>query len=117
MLSVCYFFFFHQNHFLLNNSLLDVEYWLSLTNYYQWPHVIQFETLEELSTLLSDVEENQEQQFKETSHAMQEYNAKRDKLVAQEWSKLMHRIFTATRRSKLVAYQSVEKIIEQIYDK
>jgi hypothetical protein len=68
----------------------NVADWLSLADFYRWPHVLYFDTAEELADLLLDTD------FLAVSKAMQRENALVEVEVRDKWRSALNDAFTAS---------------------
>jgi replicative DNA helicase len=63
-----------------------LKHWLPYTDFYQWPHVILFESVEDLIDKMQNVD------LAATSRAMAKYNAMEKPRVVNIWKDIMQRV-------------------------
>ena len=71
------------------NSDLDedaVFYWLQFSDFYQWPHIIYYESVEDLVNKMLTVD------LAEISRRMAKYNYRVGQLIKDTWSKVLLKI-------------------------
>ena len=67
--------------------IADIEYWLQFSDFYQWPHIILFDSWEDL------VNKVQHTNFAEISQRMRVYNAKKKIHLIRKWKLALYRMF------------------------
>ena len=71
-----------------NNDLDEdaVKFWLQFADYYQWPHIIYFDSIEDLVDKMLTID------LKEISRRMEEHNKKVRQEIKDIWSKVLLKI-------------------------
>ena len=71
-----------------NNDLDEdaVHYWLKFADFYQWPHIIYFESVDDLVEKMLTVD------LTEISRRMAQYNAKLRETIKTRWSKVLLKV-------------------------
>jgi hypothetical protein len=71
-----------------NNDLDEdaVHYWLQFADFYQWPHIIYFESVDDLVNKMLTVD------LAEISRRMAKYNERVRQLIKDVWSKVLLKI-------------------------
>ncbi|ELU02146.1 hypothetical protein CAPTEDRAFT_206071 [Capitella teleta] len=78
-----------QKHLPDPNNDTDVEslkYWIPFSDFYQWPHVIIFNTLDELIIKMKTTD------LIEVSQLMKQYNLQEKKRVMNIWKEVLHKV-------------------------
>uniref|UniRef100_A0A7S2SSM8 Uncharacterized protein n=1 Tax=Rhizochromulina marina TaxID=1034831 RepID=A0A7S2SSM8_9STRA len=64
-----------------------IKYWIKFADFYQWPHIVQFNSWEELLTKLASADLN------EISRKMQAFNIMTKEKLIQDWKAIFHKMF------------------------
>ena len=64
-----------------------IQYWISFADFYQWPHVTQFSSWDDLMQKLQAAD------LKHISGLMKQYNVKTKRDLVQQWQGLFHHMF------------------------
>jgi hypothetical protein len=63
-----------------------IRYWLNFSDFYQWPHIIYYESTDDLIKKLNTIN------FRMVSKKMKEYNEQFSKNLLQKWQKILNNI-------------------------
>ncbi|CAF0805270.1 unnamed protein product [Rotaria sp. Silwood1] len=77
------------------NSDLDrtaIRYWLNFSDYYQWPHIIYYESVEDLIEKLTSTD------FRMISKKMKEYNKQVGTTLLEKWKHILNTIKQYSRK-------------------
>ena len=86
-----------------------VEYWMQFADYYVFPHVIIFESMQELADKLLTVD------FKAVSAAQLQAAAALERNVTAQWARITNGIIPRTARPPLDPQSSYEDRMNAIY--
>jgi len=81
-----------------------IEYWLRFSDFYTFPHIITFESWEELAEKLATVD------LREVSHKMLEAAAAMESRVAASWQRVFDRVIPAAERPSLTGLSYDERM-------
>jgi hypothetical protein len=65
--------------------------WVRLADFYQWPHVLQFDSLDQLLAMLSS---SSSRLFREVSMHMGEFNAREERQARATWQRVLDKVHT-----------------------
>lgn len=98
-----------------NNDLdpRSVRYWNNFGDLYQWPHIIIFDSMEDLYNKLTTATP---QYYKEVSSHMQQYNKELVNNLVEQWKKIFERV-EAKRQQGISRYETFEQAMSKLWQK